>query len=156
MNINITLLWQMGFFLVFVWFCKTYVWSPILGAINERKTTIADGLAAAAKGQQAEAEGLERAGQHVAEAKTQAGDIISRAEKHGSELIAQAREQAHAEGERILAAAREEIATETNRAKEMLRDRVSELAVAGARQILQREVDEKTHADLLNQLAAKL
>lgn len=156
MNINITLLWQMGFFLVFVWFCKAYVWSPILGAINARKTTIADGLAAAEKGQQAEAEGLKQADQFVAEAKIQAGNIISKAEKHGSELIEEAREQARAEGERILASAREEIETETNRAKEMLRAQVSELAVAGARQILQREVDEKTHADLLNQMAAKL
>ena len=156
MNINITLLWQMAFFLVFVWFSKKFVWAPILNAIHERKTTIADGLAAAEKGQQAEAEGLKQAEQFVAEAKTQASEIISKAEKRGSELVDEARDHARAEGERILTAARDEIETETNKAKETLRGQVSELAVAGAQQILKREVDAKAHAELLDQLAAKL
>ncbi|MEM7194132.1 MAG: F0F1 ATP synthase subunit B [Pseudomonadota bacterium] len=156
MNINITLLWQMGFFLVFVWFCKAYVWAPILGAINERRTTIADGLAAAEKGQAAEAEGMKQAEQFVAEAKGQASDIVSKAEKRGSELVEEARAQASAEKERILSQAREEIETETNKAREALRGQVSELAVAGAQQILRREVDAKAHTDLLDQLAAKL
>ena len=46
MNINVTLLWQMVFFVIFVWFSYKFVWAPIIGAINARKTTIADGLAA--------------------------------------------------------------------------------------------------------------
>lgn len=156
MNINITLLWQMGFFLVFVWFCKAYVWGPILGAINERRTTIADGLAAAEKGQQAEAEGMKQAEQFVTQAKGQASEIVNKAEKQGNELVDQARAQATAEKERILAQAREEIETETNKARQALRGQVTELAVAGAQQILQREVDAKAHADLLDQLATKL
>ena len=41
-------------------------------------------------------------------------------------------------------------------AKDSLRGQVSALAVAGAQQILKREVDEKAHSDLLDQLAAKL
>ena len=156
MNINITLLWQMVFFAIFVWFSKKFVWAPIMAAVNERKTTIADGLAAAEKGQKAEEEGRAQADQVVAEAKTQASEIISKAERHGSELVEEAKAKARAEGERIVGAAQEEIQTELNKAKESLRGQVSELAVEGARQILKREVDAKAHADLLSQLAAKL
>ena len=156
MNINVTLFWQMLFFLVFVWFSKKYVWGPMIGALNERKTTIADGLAAADKGQQAEAEGIKQADQFVAQAKTQASEIVSNAEKQGGDIIDEMREQARAESERILASARDEIETETNKAKETLRGQVSALAIAGAQQILKREVDEKAHSDLLDQLAAKL
>ena len=156
MNINITLLWQMVFFAIFVWFSKKFVWTPIMGAINERKTTIADGLAAAEKGQQAEQEGQVQADQLIAEAKTQASQIIGKAEKHGSELIEEAKSKARSEGDRIVGAAQEEIKTELNKAKETLRGQVSELAVDGAKQILKREVDAKAHSDLLNQLAAKL
>ena len=54
MNLNLTLAFQVLFFIVFVWFTKRFVWTPIIGALNERKTRIADGLAAADKGQQAE------------------------------------------------------------------------------------------------------
>jgi len=156
MNINVTLLWQMVFFVIFVWFSKKFVWSFIIDAINERKTTIADGLAAAEKGQRAEEEGLKTAELHIADAKSQASEIISKAEKHGTELVEESRTRARSEGERIVTAAQEEIQTELNKARESLRAQVGELAVDGARQILRREVDASAHADLLNQLAAKL
>ena len=156
MNINVTLLYQMLFFVVFVWFSKKFVWAPIIGALNARRTTIADGLAAAEKGRQAESEGRKQADKMVIEAKTRSSDIIGKAEKRGAELVEEARQKAKTEGERILAGARGEIDTETNKARQVLRGQISELAVAGARQILQREVDAKAHADVLDQLAARL
>ncbi|MDE0282669.1 MAG: F0F1 ATP synthase subunit B [Gammaproteobacteria bacterium] len=156
MNINVTLLWQMVFFVIFVWFTKKFVWTPIIGVINERKTTIADGLAAAEKGQRAEEDGLKKAEEVVADAKTRATEIISRAEKHGQELVEEAKSRARTEGERIVASAQDDIQTELNKAREALRGQVGELAVEGARKILDREIDSRAHADLLDRLAAKL
>ena len=156
MNLNLTLAFQVLFFIVFVWFTKRFVWTPIIGALNERKTQIADGLAAAEKGLQAEEEGRKQADEIIAEAKVQASDIIGKAEKHGVELVDEAKNNAREEGERIMNAARAEIDTELNKAKESLRRQVSELAVAGAQQILKREVDEKAHSDILDDLATKL
>ncbi len=156
MNLNLTLAFQVLFFIVFVWFSKKFVWTPIMGALNERKTRIADGLAAAEKGLMAEAEGQKQAEEVILEAKNQANDIIGKAEKRGSELVDEARGTARQESERILNAARTEIDTELNKAKDALRGQVSQLAIAGAQQILGREVDEKAHADILDDLAAKL
>ncbi len=156
MNINVTLLWQMVFFVIFVWFTKKFVWTPIIGVINERKTTIADGLAAAEKGQRAEEDGLKKAEEVVADAKTRATEIISRAEKHGQDLVEEAKSRARTEGERIVASAQDDIQTELNKAREVLRGQVGELAVEGARKILDREIDSRAHADLLDRLAAKL
>ncbi len=156
MNLNLTLAFQVLFFIGFVWFAKKFVWSPIIGALHQRKTQIADGLAAAEKGQMAEQEGRDQAQQVIAEAKNQANEIIGKAEKRGTELVDEAREYARQEGERITLAAHAEIDTEINKAKEVLRGQVGELAVAGARQILKREMDGNAHADLLNDLAAKL
>ncbi len=155
MNINLTLLFQMVFFALFVWFSKRYVWAPLMGALQARKTTIADGLAAAEKGQLAEQAGREQAADEVAQAKAQAVAIINRAEKRGGELVDDARVAANSEGERIVAAARADIDTEFNKARETLRAQVGELAVAGARQILKREIDPKAHAELLDRLVAK-
>ena len=156
MNINLTLLFQVLFFAIFVWFSKKFVWAPMIGALNARKANIADGLASADKGRMAEEEGRRQAEVVIAEAKAQAGEIISRAEKRGGELVDEAKENARNEGERMSIAARAEIDTELNKAKETLRTEVGELAVAGARQILNREIDPKTHAELLDGLAAKL
>ncbi len=156
MNLNLTLVFQVLFFIIFVWFSKRYVWTPIIGVLNERKTRIADGLAAAEKGQIAEEEGRQKAEEVIDEAKQQASEIISKAEKYGSELVEQAKQSAHEEEGKILTAARAEIDTEINRARESLRRQVGELAVAGARQILKKEVDASAHAKLLDDLAARL
>ena len=45
MNMNLTLIGQAISFAIFVWFCLKYVWPPILNALEERETRIADGLA---------------------------------------------------------------------------------------------------------------
>ncbi len=127
-----------------------------MAALDERRERIADGLAAADKGQQAEAEGLKQADHLINEAKAQASEILGKAEKRGNELVDEAKGNAKTEGERLLAAAQAEIESETNKAREGLRGQVGSLAVAGARQILGREIDEKAHADLLDKLAAKL
>jgi len=156
MNINLTLLFQVLFFIVFVWFSKRFVWTPLIGALNQRKATIADGLAAAEKGRLTEAKGRQQADEVVAEAKAQAKVIIARAEKRGAELVDEAKESARAEGQRIAAAARAEIDTELNRARESLRGQVGELAVAGARQILGREIDAAAHEKMLKDLAGQL
>ncbi|MEE9448185.1 MAG: F0F1 ATP synthase subunit B [Arenicellales bacterium] len=156
MNINLTLIGQLITFILFVWFSKKFVWAPIIDALVERRTVIADGLAAADKGQAAQAEGEKQANQLVDEAKGQAAEILNKAEKRGSDIVNEAKADATVEGDRVLATARAEIDTEVSKAKEGLRAQVSELAIAGAQQILKREVDSKAHADLLGDLAAKL
>ncbi len=67
-----------------------------------------------------------------------------------------AREEAEAERARILAQAKQDAELEVERLRGSLRDEVAVLAVKGAEQILRREVDAKTHAELLNQLKAQL
>lgn len=57
MSINATLIGQMITFTLLVWFTMKYIWPPLIGAIEERKAKIAEGLAAAEKGQ----EDMERA-----------------------------------------------------------------------------------------------
>ncbi len=156
MNINLTLLGQMIFFIIFVWFTKKYVWIPIINALDERKAKIAEGLAAAEKGQQAQAKGEERAQQIITEAKSQATEILNKAEKRGGEIVEEAKDGAKVEGERILVSARGEIEKELNMAKEQLRGQVAALSVEGAQKILAREVDASVHADMLDDLATKL
>ena len=49
-DINMTLIGQMIAMAVFVWFCMKYIWPVIMGAIEQRQTEIASGLAAAEQG----------------------------------------------------------------------------------------------------------
>lgn len=156
MNLNATLLGQTISFLLFVWFCKKFVWPMMMGPIAERQKKIADGLAAAEKGQQAEELAKKEAEKMVSSAKTQAAEIVANAEKRGSAVEAEAKDKAKAEGERIVTAAKAEVDQETNRARETLRQQVSTLAVAGASKIINKEIDDKSHDGLLEDLIAEL
>jgi F-type H+-transporting ATPase subunit b len=156
MNINLTLIGQTITFIVFVWFCYAYVWPPLVNALAERKKQIADGLAAAERGQHAHELAEKKATEHIKESKDQASDILSQAQKRASEIVEEAKGDARVEAERIIAGANAEIEQETNRAREHLRKEVVVLAIAGAEKVLNREVDAKTHADSLTELSAQL
>ena len=57
---------------------------------------------------------------------------------------------------KLVVKAAEKIGKEINRAREHLRQEVVVLAIAGAEKVLKREVDKKTHASALDELAAQL
>jgi F-type H+-transporting ATPase subunit b len=156
MNFNATLIGQSITFIVFVWFCMKFVWPPIMHALDERRKKIADGLAAAERGKHEKELAEERASEILRDAKEQAGVIISRADKRAAEIVDEAKGDARVEGDRLKIAAQAEIVQEVNRVKEELRGQVVSIALAGAGKVLEREVNESTHAELLNKLAAEI
>jgi len=156
MNINLTLIAQLVSFAVFVWFTMKFVWPPIVKALEERKAKIADGLAAAERGQHEQELAEKKAAERLHEAKQQASEIVSKAEKRASEIVEEAKGDARTEGERLLTAARAEIEQESNKAREVLREKVAELAVAGAEKILRKEIDAAAHQDIVAALAKQI
>ena len=156
MNINLTLIGQTITFAFFIWFCLKFVWPPIMNALHERKTKIADGLAAAEKGQHEEELARQRAAEILKEAKDKAQEIISNAEKRAAEIVDEAKDNARTEGERLIAAANAEIEQEMNRAREALRGQVASLAIAGASKVLKKEIDPSANEELLKDLVAQL
>ena len=156
MNINLTLIGQSITFAVFVWFCYAYVWPPLVNALAERKKKIADGLAAAERGQHEQELAVKKAAERLKEAKGQAAEILAQAQKRANEIVDEAKDDARSEAERIKAGADAEIAQEVNRAREQLRQEVITLAISGAEKVLKREVDKDAHAGSLNELAEQL
>ncbi len=156
MNINVTLFAQAVTFFAFIWFCAKFVWPPLTRAIDARQKQIADGLAAAEQGKRTLELSTRQADEELVKARGRAAEIIAQAEKRVAQMIEDAKASAREETTREKAAAKAEIEQEVSRAKETLRTQVATLAVAGAEQILRREVDAKTHADLLRSLQAQL
>lgn len=156
MNINATIFGQAIAFLLFVAFCMKVVWPPIMRALAERKKQIADGLASAEKGKHELELADKRAGEVLREAKGSAAEILAQADKRSAEIIDEAKLAARTEAENILKAAKAEIGREINAAREQLRASVAELAVSGASRILEKEVDAKAHAKLLDSVMQQL
>ncbi|GMR07869.1 MAG: F0F1 ATP synthase subunit B [Gammaproteobacteria bacterium] len=156
MNLNATMVGQSIVFLFFVVFCWKFVWPPLVAALQARKKVIADGLAAAERGQHDKERAQEHAKEVLKEAKQQAAGIIGHAQQRAAEIVEESRGDARVEGERLLSAARAEIDQEVTQAREHLRGQVVTLAVAGAGKVLEREIDEQSHTELLNDLAAQI
>ena len=156
MDINLTIIGQTIAMIVFVAFCMKFVWPPLVHALDERRKSIADGLAAAENGQKKLEEAQAKFEETVHESREQAAEIVQQAERRAREIIEEAKTDAVAEGERLIAQARAEIAQEAARAKDALRGDVAAIALSGARQLLEREVDPSTHQQLLDKLASEL
>ncbi len=149
MYLNATLFAQITVFIILALFTMKFVWPPIVKALDERASKIADGLAAAERGRQSLDLAAKRSADTLREGKDKVAEIVTLAEGRALRIIEDAKVQARVEAEKIFAGAQAEIEVEAARVKESLRERVAELAIAGAEKILRREVNASVHADML-------
>ena len=156
MNLTLTIVAQAIAFALFIWFTVTFVWPPLLRAIENRQKQIADGLAEAERGRSSLADAQKQTEVLLKEARDRAHELMAQAERSANQRIEDSKAQAKAEGDRILVAAHAQIEQEVQAAKQQLREQVAALAVAGAERILKREVDAKAHGEMLDRLKAQL
>ena len=156
MSITSTLIIQLIVFLLLVWFTMKFVWPPLAQALDDRAAKIREGLSAAVKAKAELASANKRIEEELSSARTDAAQRLADAERLAQSMVEEAKSRASEEGAKIVAAARAEAEQEATKARETLREQVAALAVRGAEQILRREVDARTHADLLGQLKAQL
>jgi F-type H+-transporting ATPase subunit b len=156
MNLNATLIFQTVVLVVAGWVTMRFFWPMLRDKLDERRQKIADGLAAAEQGTRSLGEAQRRIAQTDADARARAQSMIAETEKRAQLIIEDAKAQAKVEADRMIQAARAEADQQVVRAKTVLRDQVAALAVAGAEQILKREVDARVHVELLDQLKARL
>jgi len=156
MNLALTLVIQGVVFFLVAWGVMIFFWPFLMGKIETRQKTIADGLAAANRGQKDLDEAAARAKDILREARDKAAHMVEQAGKRSTEIVDEARGTAVTEAQRLIAHAHEEVALEAARAREGLRHEVGKLAIAGASRLLEREVDARTHAELLDKLSAEV
>jgi F-type H+-transporting ATPase subunit b len=156
MDLAVTLVIQGVVFFLVAWGVMKFIWPHIMEVIETRQKKIAAGLAAAAKSEHDLAEAETRSKEILREARDRAAQILDQAGKRSGEIVDEAKGAASSEAQRLLAEAHDEAVRESTRAREGLRREVGKLAVAGASRLLEREIDPKTHAELLDKLAAEI
>jgi len=155
-NINATLFIQAIVFAILVWFTMRFVWPPITKALDERAEKIRDGLAAADKAKAELATANKKVDEQLAQTRNETTKLLADAEKRAAAIVDEAKKRAEEEGAKIVAAAKADADQQSTRAREALREQVAALAVKGAEQILQREVNASVHAELLGRLKTEL
>ncbi|MDY4594831.1 MAG: F0F1 ATP synthase subunit B [[Pasteurella] aerogenes] len=156
MNINATLIGQTIAFIIFVWFCVKFVWPPIIKAIEERQSSIANALASAEAAKKEQADTKVLVEQEITQAKLQAQEIVDLANKRRNEILDEVKAEAEALKAKIIEQGYAEVESERKRVQEELRVKVASLAVAGAEKIVGRTVDEAANNDIIDKLVAEL
>lgn len=156
MSINATFFAQLVVFFLLAVVTMKFVWPPIVKALDERASKIADGLAAADKAKTELSAANKRVEDELAKSRNETAARLADAERRAQAIIEEAKARATEEGNKIVAAAKVEADQQTVKAREALREQVAVLAVKGAEQILRKEVNAGVHADLLGRLKTEL
>ena len=145
--------WQTMIFVGLLFLLRKYAWGPILGAVNERETSIKDALASA-EAARAEMETLQSDNQLILkEARAEKEALLKEARNTRADLINTAKEEAQEEAQKILAQAQEAIQNEKRAAISELKEQVCSIAMDIAEKVLQKELESKDkQVELIDQL----
>ena len=156
MNINATLLAQAVVIIVFVAICWRYIYPPILSVMQEREKKISDGLEAAKKADDSLEEAKLAFDKELNQAKAEAAKILDKANARASKIVSDASSKAESEAEKIMASAETAIENETNKAKEELRQQMSDIIIDTTQKILGDEISKEKHQEILKKAAKEL
>lgn len=156
MNINLTLFGQLLMFGSFIWFCKAYVWPPLVKAMDDRREDIEESLSLATKSkkelQRKEIEGLNI----VLKAKEDAKDIIVSAEEHSKKIMEASKRQAEKRAQDIIDAAEKTARDSIVMAKKDLSYEYADLVFMGVEGVIKRELDRESHSSLIDSLKIRM
>ena len=130
---------------------KKFLLKPIKQVIADRKAK-ADGEIADAQKLRAEAEAMKAEyEQNLHNARTEANEIVANAQKtataRGEEIVGEARAQAAA----LKQKAEADIAQERKKAVNEVKDEIGGIAMEIASKVVEREISEKDHKDLIDE-----
>lgn len=154
--LNITLFGEMLTFIVLVFVTMKYVWPPIMKAIESRQKEIADGLAAAERGQHDLTLAQQKSMQIIQEAKNEAQDLLEQARLQSNVIVERSKSQAKNEGLRLLQLAQADIAKEKISAQQDVQQQIIDLTLLVSEKFLRENAGSVANKQLLEQLIRKV
>lgn len=139
-----------NFLIIFV-VLRAWVYKPILGLLEKRRRTVAEGIENARIAAEARANAEKEAARILAEAQAEANRIVREATERAQAATKDVRAAAEAEAARILENARVDAEIERNRILGDLRGQVAALAIAATQKLLGEALDEKRQRALVDE-----
>lgn len=150
LNLGYLLVQILNFALLFV-VLRKWVYQPVLGLLDKRRQTIAQGLEDARIAAEARANAERDAEKIVAEAQARSAQVVREATDRADVAARDVKAAAEAEVAKARETALAEVAQERNRILGELRSQVAALAVAAAQKIIGETLDEKRQRVLVDQ-----
>ncbi len=150
------MIWTFIIFLLLLVILAKVAWKPLLASLKARENAIADSLSRA---EQARAD-AERLIAENKQERAKAEEEVQKALREGRAFAEQMRrdlvDKAKEEAQRMLTQARAEIERDTQHALRQLRTEVSDLAIMATSKLLDENMDEARHRNVVNKMIAEL
>jgi F-type H+-transporting ATPase subunit b len=143
------LIWSIVTFLALVALLAKFAWRPLLEALERRRAEIASALDNAERARAELQRVHQDAAKLLAEARVEAGTIVSRTRADAERLREELRQKALADAAAVTKNAEQQIQLETARAIRQIRDEAANLSIAVASKLLRREVSQKDNETLI-------
>jgi F-type H+-transporting ATPase subunit b len=156
MNITATLFIQLFAFALLIFFVNRMLWKPLSTVMADRQKRIEEGLLAAEQGVEEKKLAEQKVKETLNASKAQALEIVNKAQKQATQIVEESKEQAKVVAQKVKVQAQEELSQEVVKVKNDLKKEVSTLVMQGVKSILGKEVDQKTHQEMLSKLTTAL
>ena len=148
------LVWTSLAFVIVFFILKKFAWKPLLAALKERETGIADAISSAEK-VKLEMASLKNENEALMNrAREERAVMIKEAKIASDKMISEAKDKAKAEYDRIIADAQQAINQQKNAALTDVKNQVGALVIEVSEKILRRELANKSEQEsYIKQLA---
>ncbi len=145
-------IWALVVFAALLVLLKKFAWKPILASLDAREKVVKDSLDQAARIQSENARLAEEQKRILAEAKSQANQVVQTAREAAEGMKKSIEAAAQEEKKRILASAAQEIEASKRAAISELRKTTADLSIGIAEKLLRRNLDDAKNRALVDQL----
>ncbi|MGL2988000.1 F0F1 ATP synthase subunit B [Flavobacterium sp. RSSA_27] len=136
-------IWQVVIFVGLILLLKKFAWKPILDAVNEREEGIKNALESAENAKK-EMQDLQADNQRILqEARVERDSMLKEAREMKEKIVADAKNEAQAQGQKMIEQAKAAIESEKNAAMNELKLQVSTLSLSIAEKVLKDELSNK-------------
>lgn len=153
-------IWTIVTFLVLLALLARFAWRPLLDALEKRQDAIRKSLDDARQAKQELERVQAESAKILAEARAQAGEIISRTRSDAAAFGEEMKQKARTDAEALVKHAERQIEMQTSRALETIRHEAVDLSVAIASKILRRDIskedNERLIQDTLREMQSRL
>jgi F-type H+-transporting ATPase subunit b len=151
MGINLPgLITQLISFAILVFLLSRFLYKPVVKLLDERAEKIKKGLSDAESASKGAEEAASKIQEELSQARLEGKKLVEVAREASNQLREDEKEKIAAEISQMMEKAKKEINSERDSAILELKNRFGELVVDAAGKVIEKEIDEKSHSELIN------
>lgn len=151
----LAIIFQGATFLLLFWIVKRYALDTILRNLEDRRSTIQEGLQNAHKAELRLRESQEAAEKHMVESRLQAKDIIARSHEEAGSIVANAQQRAQQQADEIISQGKIQVEQERQAMRQSLKGELLSLVAVATESLIDEKVTTAKDQAIIEKMLEK-